>query len=83
MATYIKVVDTKGSKTHWINLTQVQTITERTNAMQDKWLSFGFQNGHTLNVSNDPENVLITSVNDKEMVEDLFFKATKVKKVYK
>ena len=83
MATYIKVVDTKGCKTHWINLTQVQTITERTNATQDKWFSFGFQNGHTLNVANDPENVLITSINDKVLVEDLFFKATKVKKVFK
>jgi hypothetical protein len=80
MATYIKVVDKKANKTHWVNLTQVQTVTERESEVGGKWLAFGFQNGHSLNVN--PENVLITSVKDVELVENLLFKATspKVKK---
>ena len=80
MATYIKLLDKTRNNIYWVNLTQVQTIKETYNDVTDtKWLVFGFQNGHSLNIQMAQDNVLITSINDKVLVEDLFFKATKPK----
>lgn len=81
MATYVKIKD-KNNKTTWINLTQVECIT-RTEVESDTWVNFCFSNGHARNFNNKYIEGTVLAVKDVQLVEDLFFNATKPAKKVK